>query len=154
MFVMLGLVYRECAVTVESTPGNAASGATTASEAITPPSAIATPAPPSWRWRLAAFLLAGAAQLITIAALLSTSPIPATWSALLMAIAPALLAAAAAFGPAPVNFPAASAGVGVLVAGIVGEMAHTGPFFIPALVALAVGGFKLWQEQSSVRKDA
>ena len=69
------------------------------------------PAPPSWPWRRAALLLAGAAQLITISALVSADPMAVTWSSLLLAIAPAPLAAAAAFAPAPVNMLAAVAGV-------------------------------------------
>jgi hypothetical protein len=36
----------------------------------------------------------------------------------------------------------------ILVAGIAGGILHTGLFFVPALVALAVGGVKLWREQS------
>ena len=113
-------------------------------------SPIATPsaAPPSWPWRRAALFLAGAAQLITIAALLGVDPSPVTWSSLLLGIAPALLAAAAAFAPAPVNLLAAAAGVVVLVAGIAGQITHTGVLFLPALVTLAVGGVKLWREQS------
>ena len=71
-----------------------------------------------------------------------------TWSSLLLAIAPAPLAAAAAFAPAPVNRLAAVAGVLVLVAGIAGAIVHMGLFFVPALVVLAVGGVKLWREQS------
>jgi uncharacterized membrane protein len=70
----------------------------------------AVPAPPSWPWRRTALILAGAAQLITISALLGSDPIPAAWSSLLLAIAPALIAAAAAFAPAPVNRLAAVAG--------------------------------------------
>jgi hypothetical protein len=110
--------------------------------------AVVSAAPPSWPWRRAALLLAGAAQLITIAALLSVDPVAATWSSLLLAIAPALLAAAAAFVPAPASLVAAAAGVVVLVAGIGGQVTHTGLFFVPALVALAVGGVKLWREWS------
>jgi hypothetical protein len=45
-------------------------------------------------------LLSGAAQLITISALLSADPEPATWSMLLLAIAPAPLGAGTAFLPA------------------------------------------------------
>jgi hypothetical protein len=105
-------------------------------------------APPSWPWRRAALFLAGAAQLITIADLLGADPVAVTWSSLLLAIAPALLAAAAAFAPAPVNLLAAVAGVVVLVAGIAGQITHTGVLFVPALVTLAVGGVKLWREQS------
>ena len=112
-------------------------------------SPTATPAaPPSWPWRRAALLLVGAAQLITIADLLGADPIAATWSSLLLAVAPVLLAAAAAFAPAPVNLLAAAAGVVVLVAGIAGQITHTGVLFLPALVALAVGGAGLRREQS------
>jgi hypothetical protein len=111
-------------------------------------SATSSAAPPSWPWRRAALFLAGAAQLITIADLLGADPVAVTWSSLLLAIAPALLAAAAAFAPAPVNLLAAVAGVVVLVAGIAGQITHTGVLFVPALVTLAVGGVKLWREQS------
>jgi hypothetical protein len=93
-------------------------------------------------------LLAGAAQLITISALVGADPIPATWSSLLLAAAPAPLAAAAAFAPAPVNLLAAVAGIAVLAVGIAPQVTHTGLFFVPALVALAVGAVKLWREQS------
>ncbi len=71
-----------------------------------------------------------------------------TWPALLLAIAPAPLAAAAAFAPAPVNRLAAAAGVVVLIAGIAGGILHTGLFFVPALVVLSAGAVKLWREQS------
>jgi hypothetical protein len=91
--------------------------------------------------------LAGAAQLITISALVGADPIPATWSSLLLAVAPAALAAAAAFAPAPVNLLAAAAGIVVLVVGIVAQVTHTGLFFVPALVVLAVGAVKLWHER-------
>ena len=106
------------------------------------------PAPPSWPWRRSALLLAGAAQLITISALLGQDPPPVTWASLLLALAPAPLAAAAAFAPGPVNMLAAVVGVLVLVAGIAGAVLHTGLFFVPALVVLAVGGLKLWRERS------
>jgi hypothetical protein len=43
---------------------------------------------------------------------------------------------------------AAVVGVLVLVAGIAGAVLHTGLFFVPALVVLAVGGLKLWRERS------
>jgi hypothetical protein len=104
-------------------------------------------APPSWPWRRAALFLAGAAQLITISALVGADPVAVTWSSLLLAIAPALLAAGAAFAPAPVNLVAAMAGVGILVAGIIGQVTHSGLFFVPALVVLAVAAVKLWREQ-------
>ena len=63
----------------------------------------AAPAPASWPWRRAALFLAGAAQLITISALVGADPLAVTWWSLLLAIAPAPVAAAAAFAPAPVN---------------------------------------------------
>jgi hypothetical protein len=106
----------------------------------------AVPAPPSWPWRRTALLLAGAAQLVTISALLGSDPIPAAWSSLLLAIAPALIAAAAAFAPAPVNRVAAVAGVLVLIAGMAGGIGRTGLLFIPALAVLAVAGARLWRE--------
>ena len=96
------------------------------------------PAPPSWPWRRAALFMTGAAQLITISALVRADPIPATWSSLLLAVAPAPVAAAAAFAPARVNLLAAVAGIAVLVAGIADQVTHTGLFFVPALVVLAV----------------
>ena len=91
--------------------------------------------------------MAGAAQLITISALVGADPIPATWSSLLLAVAPAPLAAAAAFAPAPANLLAAAAGIVVLVVGIIAQVTHTGLFFVPALVVLAVGAVKLWRER-------
>jgi hypothetical protein len=109
---------------------------------------------PSRPWRLAALLLGGAAQLITISALLSVDPLAATWASLLLAIAPALLAAAALHAPAPVSLLAAVAGVAVLVAGIAGEITHIGLFFLPALVALAIGAVELWREQSQAGRPA
>ena len=125
-------------------------GAPAGSSSETPPAAHAldSPAPPSWPWRRAALFLAGAAQLITISALVGADPIPATWSSLLLAVAPAPLAAAAAFAPAPVNLLAAVAGIAVLAVGIVAQATHTGLFFLPALVVLAVAAVKLWPEQT------
>jgi uncharacterized membrane protein len=114
----------------------------------TSPEASRSAAPPSWPGRRAALLLAGAAQLITISALVGADPIAATWSSLLLAVAPAPLAAAAAFAPAPVNLLAAVAGIAVMVAGT-GQLTHTGLFFVPALVVLAVATVKLWREQVS-----
>jgi hypothetical protein len=117
------------------------------SSAGTPAPQQAAPAPRSWPWRRGALLLAGAAQLITISALTSADPLAVTWSSLLLAIAPAPLAAAAAFLPARLARPAAAAAVVVLVAGIVGGVLHTGLFFLPALVVLVIGTVRLWQEQ-------
>ena len=92
--------------------------------------------------------LAGAAQLITISALVGADPIPATWSSLLLAVAPAPLAAAAAFAPAPVNLLAAVGRDRGPGRGIAAQVTHTGLFFVPALVVLAVGAVKLWREQA------
>jgi hypothetical protein len=111
------------------------------------PQAGPAPAPRSWPWRRTALLLAGAAQLITISALLGSDPIPVTWASLLLAIAPAPLAAAAAFAPPPAARLAAAAGVLVLVAGIAGQITHTGAFFVPALIVLAVAAVRLWGER-------
>jgi hypothetical protein len=105
----------------------------------------AVPAPAGWRWLLAAFLLAGAAQLITISALASADPLAVTWSSLLLAVAPAPLTAAAAFGPTPASRVAAVAALAALVAGIAGGIAHIGLWFLPALIALAVGAAARWR---------
>ena len=128
-------------MSIDSAPADGAPEAT--AEALTVVSSV----PPSWPWRRAALFLAGAAQLITISALVGADPIPATWSSLLLAVAPAPLAAAAAFAPASVNLLAAAAGIVVLATGIVAQVAHTGLFFVPALVVLAVGAVKLWRER-------
>ncbi len=89
-----------------------------------------------------------AAQLITISALNGADPLAVTWWSLLQAIAPAPLAAAAAFAAAPVNRLAAVAAVLVLAAGFAGGILHIGLFFVPALVVLAIGGVKVWREQA------
>jgi hypothetical protein len=130
------------------TTQNASAGISPGTSISAPPSSLPVPAPPSWVWRRGALILAGAAQLITISALTSADPLTVTWAALLLAIAPAPIAAVAAFAPAPVNRLAAAVGVLVLVAGIAGSILHTGLFFVPALVVLAVGGMKLRREQS------
>lgn len=97
------------------------------------------------QWLLAGLLLSGAAQLIDIAVLTSADRLPASWWALLLAIAPAPLAAVAAFAPPRVARLAVVVAVAVLVAGIVGGIIHNGLFFAPALVAMAVGGLRLWK---------
>jgi hypothetical protein len=102
----------------------------------------------SWPWRRAALLLAVAAQMITVAALEGADPIPVTWAALLLAIAPAPLAALAAFAPPPVARLAAPLAVAVLVAGIAGQVTHTGLFFVPALAVMAVAALRLWRERA------
>ena len=79
---------------------------------------------------------------------MGADPIPATWSSLLLAVAPAPLAAATAFASAPVNLLAAAVGIAGLAVGIVAQATHTGLFFLPALVVLAVAAVKLWPEQT------
>jgi len=130
------------------TPNAPADTSTAASTAVPAGARPVLPAPPSRRWLLAALLLAGAAQLITISALVSVDPLAVTWWSLLLAIAPAPLAAAAAFAPAPVNGLAALADLLVLVAGIAGGIMHIGLFFVPALAALAIGSVGLWRERT------
>jgi hypothetical protein len=56
--------------------------------------------------------------------------------------------AAAAFAPAPVNLVAAVAALAAMIAGIVGGFLHTGLFFAPALIVLAIGTAKLWRERA------
>jgi hypothetical protein len=102
---------------------------------------------PSRPWCIAAFLLAGAAQLITISALVGMDHPPITWPALLLAIAPAPLAAIIAFGPQSIALPAAAIVAIVLIAGIAGAFLHIGVFFLPALLILAVAIVKLWGER-------
>jgi hypothetical protein len=134
------------------TTQNAPADTSPATGRATPGRPAPVPAPPSWAWRRGALVLAGAAQLITISALVTPDyPLAATWWSLLLGIAPAPVAAAAAFAAAPVNRLAAVIGVLVLVAGIAGGIVHIGVFFVPALVVLAVGGVKLWGEQSRAR---
>jgi hypothetical protein len=88
------------------------------------------------------------ARLITISALVSADPLAVTWYSLLLAIAPAPLAAVAEFAPSPANRLAVIVTIAVLVVGIVGGITHTGLFFVPALAALAVGAAKLWSERT------
>jgi hypothetical protein len=149
MFVTSDFAYQERAMTTQNAPAGTSPATSTAIQTRPAP----VPAPPSWAWRRAALFLAGAAQLITISALNSADPLAVTWASLLLAIAPAPLAAAAAFAPAPVNRLAAVIGVLVLVAGMAGSILHTGLFFVPALVVLAVGGVKLWREQSRAGRE-
>jgi hypothetical protein len=108
------------------------------------PGAPATPG--SWPWRRAALLASIAAQLITIAALEGADPVPATWTALLLAVAPAPLALLVAFAPAPVARLAAPLAVIVLVTGMIGQVTHTAVFFLPALVAMTGAALRLWRE--------
>jgi hypothetical protein len=52
-----------------------------------------------------------------------------------------------------VNLLAAAAGIAVLAAGIAGQVTHTGLFFVPALVVLAIAAVKLWREQSQAQGE-
>jgi len=99
------------------------------------------------QWLLAGLLLAGAAQLIAVAVVTSADPVarPAPWWALLLATAPAPLAAIAAFAPRAVGRVAVVAAVAAVLAGLIGGITHNGLFFAPALVALVVGGVRLWR---------
>jgi hypothetical protein len=124
-------------------PTAGASASNSATDAVQATTASAA----SKRWLIGGFLLAGAAQLITISALLSADPIMASWAELLLASAPAPLAAAAAFTPARLARLATVVAVAALVAGIAGAVLHTGLFFAPALVVLVVGGLKLFRER-------
>ncbi|MGP8001128.1 MAG: hypothetical protein ACLPKI_27965 [Streptosporangiaceae bacterium] len=98
-------------------------------------------------WLVGAFLLAGGAQLIIISALLSVDPLAVTWWSLLLAIAPAPLAAVAAFAPAALARVAAAAAVVVVAAGLVGGILHIGLVFLPALVLLVIGSGDLWRQR-------
>ena len=44
------------------------------------------------------------------------------------------------------------AGVAVMVAGIAGQITHTGVFFLPALAALTVSSVLLWRKQAAAQK--
>jgi hypothetical protein len=103
---------------------------------------------PAQTWLRGGLMLGGAAQLITISALASADPEPATWAMLLLAVAPALLAGAAVFAPAPMKLAAVVVAGAAMVVGLVGAATYTGWFFAPAVAALAVGGVKLWRERS------
>ncbi len=109
-------------MTMPNAPADTTPAASIPASSAVPP----VPAPPSWPWRRAPLFLAGAAQLITISALVGADPLAVTWWSLLLAIAPAPVAAAAAFAPAPAGRLAAAAGVLILVAGIAGGILHTG----------------------------
>jgi hypothetical protein len=113
-------------------------------------SVVAEPvaAAPGWAWRRAALLLSGAAQLITISAVLGVDPPAASWPRLLLAIAPAPLAAAAALAPARWRLAVVAVACAVLVAGITGGWLPTGLLFIPALIAMAGTGITVWHDRS------
>jgi len=106
MFVIFGLVDMGFSMTIDSAPPGGPP------EARLGAPTVVSAARARWPWRRAALFLAGAAQLTTISALVGADPIPASWSSLLLAAAPAPLAAAAVFAPAPVSLLAAVAGPG------------------------------------------
>ncbi len=97
-------------------------------------------------WLLAGVLLSAAAQLITIAALAGADPIPVTWAAVLLAVAPAPLALLASYVPVQTARLVAAVAAVVLIIGIVAQITHTGLFFVPALAAMAVAAIRLWRE--------
>jgi hypothetical protein len=97
-------------------------------------------------WRRSALLLSLAAQLITIPALLGADPPAASWARMLLAIAPAPLAAIAALAPGRWSLPAVIVACAGLVIGIAGGRLPTGVLFLPALAAMAGAGVKAWGE--------
>jgi hypothetical protein len=131
------------------TAENATAGTTTptTSTALAAPQGR-VPASPGRLGLRGALLLAGAAQLITISALVSADPLAATWSALLLAIAPAPVAATMLLVRPPASRLAVIATGAVLVVGIVGGITHTGLFFLPALISLVVGAVLLSREHA------
>jgi hypothetical protein len=135
--------------TPDSFPPRIARPATVTAAGTVSPADVPGPvtAAGSWPWRRGALLLCLAAQLITISALEGADPPPATWAAVLLAVAPAPVAALAAFAPAWFGRLAAVLGVVVLVAGIAGAVTHTGLFFVPALAVMIVAAVRLWRDQ-------
>jgi hypothetical protein len=129
-------------MTVKTAEGSSDAGRLTE---VTPPYIVPAARARNGQWLLAGLLLAGAAQLIDVAVLTSADRLPASWWALLLATAPAPLAAVAAFAPLRVARLAVVAVVAVLIAGIVGGITHNGLFFAPALVALVIGGLRMWR---------
>jgi drug/metabolite transporter (DMT)-like permease len=123
-----------------------ATSAPTVPTAPTAPTAPAAPAPVAWRWRRTALLLSLAAQVLTVAALTSQDRIPASWAGLLLATAPVPLALLAAFLPFRQARLAVAVAIVVLVAGLIGEITHTGLFFLPALAAYAGAAARMWRE--------
>jgi hypothetical protein len=107
--------------------------------------AVPRPVSASQPWLYGGLLLAVAAQLITVSALTSADPTAASWPALLLATAPAPLAAAAAFSRAPVNRLLLAAAMVAIIVGGAGQILQTGLFFLPALVVLAVAAVRLWR---------
>lgn len=101
---------------------------------------------PSWPWRRGAMLLAGAASLISVSAMLSADPEPASWPMLLLVIGGVPLAAATAFLPARLARLTGIAAALVLLTGIPGAIGQTGWLFAPALVVTAGAVYRLWRD--------
>ena len=114
---------------------------------VTPRYIVPAPRARNGQWLLAGLLLAGAAQLIAVAVVTSADRIasPAPWWLVLLATAPAPLAAIAAFAPLAVGRVAVVAAVAAVFAGLIAGITHNGLFFAPALVALIIGGARLWR---------
>lgn len=129
-------------MTVKTAEGSADAGRQTE---ITPRYIVPAARARNGQWLLAGLLLAGAAQLIDVAVLTSADRLPTSWWALLLATAPAPLAAVGAFAPPKVARLAVVVVVAALVAGIIGGITHNGLFFAPALIALVIGGLRLWR---------
>jgi hypothetical protein len=83
--------------------------------------------------------------LITISALTGADRPAAGWAALLLAIAPAPLAAITAFVPDSLAKPMAVVTTLVLIAGIAGAFAHIGLIVLQAVVVMAVAAVLLWR---------
>jgi hypothetical protein len=106
-------------------------------------------------WLTAALVLAIGAQLITISALNSADPLSSTWYSLLLATAPApvaalpLLAASGRLIP-PRYLPAmVAADLIVLLVAMISGITHTGLFFLPELIILVLGTARLWRSRPS-----
>jgi hypothetical protein len=114
-------------MSIETRPGTTA---------YTVSSGIRPLAHPTIAWLRGALVLAIGAQLITISALGSADPLVVNWATLLMAIAPAPLAALTVLAPKRFVWAAMVLDIVVLVVGIVGGITHTGLFFVPELAVL------------------
>jgi len=101
---------------------------------------------PAISWLRGALVLAIAGQLLTISALTSADPLTISWSALWLAIAPALVAALTVLAPRQLVRQAVAVDVVVLVVGIVGGITHTGLFFLPELIVLGIAAVKTWRD--------
>jgi hypothetical protein len=108
---------------------------------------------PAISWLRGALVLAIAGQLITISALTSADPLSVTWSALWLGIAPAPVAAFPVLASAVLRRPELVRPLivldaVVLVVGIIGGILHTGVYFVPELIVLAIAAVKAWRESA------